>query len=245
MRSGWSSEAETTTPLSGSDAEAASPRLSTELLALADTEEHDELTLGGLMDRLQGRIYTLFLILLSLPFCQPVLLPGLSTPFGLVIALLGLRFAFRQHPWLPRRLLETHLSGRVVPAILRASAKLLSVMEKLLHPRMVGLFDRNLTPLTLLVFAFGFVAIVADTAGGILLGKLWCRLSGGRVNPLVGAAGISTYPMAARLVQTEGQRWNKQNFLLMHAMAANTGGQIGSIMAAAIMISVLKALGVL
>lgn len=133
------------TPLSGSDAEAASPRLSTELLALADTEEHDELTLGGLMDRLQGRVYTLFLILLSLPFCQPVLLPGLSTPFGLVIALLGLRFAFRQHPWLPRRLLETRLSGRVVPAILRASAKLLSVMEKLLHPRMVGLFDRNLT----------------------------------------------------------------------------------------------------
>lgn len=102
-----------------------------------------------------------------------------------------------------------------------------------------------LTPVTLLVFALGFVAIVADTAGGILLGKLWCRLSGGRVNPLVGAAGISAYPMAARLVQTEGQRWNKQNFLLMHAMAANTGGQIGSIMAAAIMLSVLKALGVL
>lgn len=128
-------------------------RLSAELLALADAEEHDELTLGGLMDRLQGRIYTLFLILLSLPFCQPVLLPGLSTPFGVVIALLGLRFAFRQHPWLPQRLLATRLTGRAVPAILRASAKLLGLMEKLLHPRMVRIFDNHITQfLTGLVF---------------------------------------------------------------------------------------------
>jgi len=98
---------------------------------------------------------------------------------------------------------------------------------------------------TLFVFALGLFAIVIDTAGGILLGKLWYLLSGGKVNPLVGAAGISAYPMAARLVQTEGQRHDKQNFLLMHAMGANTGGQIGSVMAAAIMLSILKGLGVL
>lgn len=98
---------------------------------------------------------------------------------------------------------------------------------------------------TLMVFGLGLLAIVVDTAGGILLGKLWYVLSRGKVNPLVGAAGISAYPMAARLVQTEGQRWNKHNFLLMHAMGANTGGQIGSIMAAAIMLSVLKGLGIL
>lgn len=98
---------------------------------------------------------------------------------------------------------------------------------------------------TLLVFGLGLIAIVVDTAGGIMLGKLWYLLSGGKVNPLIGAAGISAYPMAARLVQAEGQRWNKQNFLLMHAMAANTGGQIGSVMAAAIMLSVLKGLGVI
>ena len=102
-----------------------------------------------------------------------------------------------------------------------------------------------LTKETLLVFALGFIAIVTDTAGGIMLGKIWCWLSGGKVNPLVGAAGISAYPMAARLVQTEGQRWNKHNFLLMHAMAANTGGQVGSVMAAAIMLSVLKGMGIL
>ena len=98
---------------------------------------------------------------------------------------------------------------------------------------------------TMLVFALGLVAIVIDTVGGLLLGKLWYLLSGGRINPLIGAAGISAYPMAARLVQNEGQRWDKQNFLLMHAMAANTGGQIGSVMAAAIMLSVLKGLGVI
>lgn len=98
---------------------------------------------------------------------------------------------------------------------------------------------------TLLIFALGLIAIIIDTAGGILLGKLWYVLSGGKVNPLVGAAGISAYPMAARLVQNEGQRWNKQNYLLMHAMGANTGGQIGSVMAAAIMLSVLKGLGLI
>lgn len=98
---------------------------------------------------------------------------------------------------------------------------------------------------TLLVFGLGLIAIVVDTAGGILLGKIWYVLSGGKVNPLLGAAGISAYPMAARLVQSEGQRWNKQNHLLMHAMGANTGGQIGSVMAAAIMLSVLKGLGII
>lgn len=98
---------------------------------------------------------------------------------------------------------------------------------------------------TLLVFGLGLVAIIVDTAGGILLGKIWYVLSGGKVNPLLGAAGISAYPMAARLVQNEGQRWNKQNHLLMHAMAANTGGQVGSVMAAAIMLSVLKGLGII
>ena len=102
-----------------------------------------------------------------------------------------------------------------------------------------------LTRETLMVFGLGFVAIVIDTVGGILLGKIWYLLSGGKVNPLVGAAGISAYPMAARLVQREGQRWNKHNYLLMHAMGANTGGQIGSVMAAAIMLSLLKGLGVI
>ncbi len=102
-----------------------------------------------------------------------------------------------------------------------------------------------LKPQTLLVFALGFMAIVVDTVGGLLLGKLWYHLSGGKMNPLVGAAGISAYPMAARIVQTEGLRNNHQNHLLMHAMGANTGGQIGSVMAASIMLAILKGMGLI
>jgi oxaloacetate decarboxylase beta subunit len=70
-----------------------------------------------------------------------------------------------------------------------------------------------------------------------------CITSGGKINPLIGAAGVSAYPMAARVVQAEGQRYNRRNYLLMHAMGANTGGQLGSVMAAAIMLAVVTGLG--
>ncbi len=102
-----------------------------------------------------------------------------------------------------------------------------------------------LKPTTLAIFALGFVAICLDTVVGVLFGKIWYVLSGGKINPLIGAAGISAYPMAARVVQTQGQRYDKQNFLLMHAMGANTGGQIGSVAAAAVMLSVLKGMGLI
>ena len=80
----------------------------------------------------------------------------------------------------------------------------------------------------------------ASATAGVYVGG-----SGGRINPMIGAAGISAYPMAARVVQAQGQRFNKQNFLLMHAMGANTGGQIGSVAAAAVMLSVLKGMGLI
>jgi sodium ion-translocating decarboxylase beta subunit len=102
-----------------------------------------------------------------------------------------------------------------------------------------------LTPQTLLIFGLGFIAICLDTVAGVLFGKLVCWLSGGKVNPLIGAAGISAYPMASRVVQQQGQRYDKRNYLLMHAAGANTGGQIGSVMAAAVMLSVLKGMGVI
>jgi sodium ion-translocating decarboxylase beta subunit len=98
---------------------------------------------------------------------------------------------------------------------------------------------------TLAVFALGFVAICFDTIAGIFLGKIMCFVTGGKINPLIGAAGISAYPMAARVVQVQGQKYDKRNYLLMHAMGANTGGQIGSVMAAAVMLSVLKGMGLI
>jgi oxaloacetate decarboxylase beta subunit len=102
-----------------------------------------------------------------------------------------------------------------------------------------------LKPTTLAIFGLGFIAICMDTVAGVLFGKLVCWLTGGKVNPLIGAAGISAYPMAARVVQTQGLRYDKKNHLLMHAAGANTGGQIGSVVAAAVMLSVLKGMGLI
>jgi len=102
-----------------------------------------------------------------------------------------------------------------------------------------------LTPQTLIILVLGFLAICLDTACGVLLGKLMSVLTGGKINPLIGAAGISAYPMSARVVQKEGHKYNPKNFLLMHVMGANTGGQVGSVMAAAVMLSILKGMGII
>lgn len=104
--------------------------------------------------------------------------------------------------------------------------------------------DKFLRGETLLVLALGLIAICLDTAVGVLFGKVMCVLTGGKINPLIGAAGISAFPMSARVVQVEGQRYNKKSYLLMHAMSANAGGQIGSVIAAAVMLSVLKGMGI-
>ena len=104
--------------------------------------------------------------------------------------------------------------------------------------------EKFLQQQTLIVLVLGFIAISLDTVMGVLFGKLMCLLSGGKINPLIGAAGISAFPMSARVVQTEGQRYNKKNHLLMHALSANAGGQVGSIIAAAVMLSVLAGMGI-
>jgi len=98
---------------------------------------------------------------------------------------------------------------------------------------------------TLIILALGFLAICLDTVCGVLFGKVMKVVTRGKVNPLIGAAGISAYPMSARVVQREGQKYDPKNFLLMHAMGANTGGQVGSVMAAAVMLSVLRGMGII
>ena len=98
---------------------------------------------------------------------------------------------------------------------------------------------------TLIILVLGLLAIGLDTVCGVLFGKLMRVLTGGKVNPLIGAAGISAFPMAARVVQREGAKYNKKSYLLMHAMGANAGGQIGSVIAAAVMLSVLAGMGII
>jgi carboxybiotin decarboxylase len=84
---------------------------------------------------------------------------------------------------------------------------------------------------TLVIIGMGLVAFILDTAAGVLFGKVMCVATGGKVNPLIGASGISAFPMSARVVQRVGQESDLSNFLLMHAMGSNTAGQIGSVMA--------------
>ena len=90
---------------------------------------------------------------------------------------------------------------------------------------------------TLMIFGLGIVAFSIATASGVLGGKLMCKLTKGQVNPMIGAAGVSAVPMAARVVQKEGQREDPTNFLLMHAMGPNVAGVIGSAIAAGILLS--------
>lgn len=94
--------------------------------------------------------------------------------------------------------------------------------------------ERFLQAETIKVIALGLIAFAFSTVGGILLGKLMCWLSGGKINPLIGSAGVSAVPMAARVSQVEGQKANPSNFLLMHAMGPNVAGVIGSAVAAGI-----------
>ena len=90
---------------------------------------------------------------------------------------------------------------------------------------------------TLGIVLLGLVAFCFSTIGGLLLGKLMCKLTGGKVNPLIGSAGVSAVPMAARVSQTVGQKENPSNFLLMHAMGPNVAGVIGSAVAAGVFLS--------
>ncbi|BDM65389.1 oxaloacetate decarboxylase subunit beta [Shewanella sp. NFH-SH190041] len=92
---------------------------------------------------------------------------------------------------------------------------------------------------TLGILLLGAVAFAIGTASGVLMAKLMCRLSGGKVNPLIGAAGVSAVPMAARVVNKVGLEANGQNFLLMHAMGPNVAGVLGSAVAAGILLAVL------
>jgi sodium ion-translocating decarboxylase beta subunit len=93
---------------------------------------------------------------------------------------------------------------------------------------------------TIEIIFLGLLAFAGWTAGGVLLGKLMYVLSGGKVNPLIGSAGVSAVPMAARVAQMVGQRENPSNFLLMHAMGPNVAGVIGTAVAAGVMLTLLQ-----
>jgi oxaloacetate decarboxylase beta subunit len=91
--------------------------------------------------------------------------------------------------------------------------------------------DEFLRGETIMIYVMGVVAFAVGTAAGVMFGKIMYLASGRRVNPLIGAAGISAFPMAARVVQKVGLEANPHNHLIMHAAGANTAGQIASVVA--------------
>jgi oxaloacetate decarboxylase beta subunit len=169
-----------------------------------------------------------------------ILFPILVTLFTAVVAPMGIPL---MGPLMLGNLMKE--SG-CVERLANASANEIANVVTLLLGLTIGATmeaSQFLNVRTLGIFALGFVAITFDTAMGVLFGKLMCFATGGKINPLIGAAGISAFPMSARVVQTVGLQYNKKSHLLMHAMGANTGGQIGSVMAAAIMLSIVSGMG--
>lgn len=96
-----------------------------------------------------------------------------------------------------------------------------------------------LRPDTIMIFVMGLIAFAMDTAAGVMFGKILCHLSGKKINPLIGAAGISAFPMSARVVQKVGLQEDPYNHLLMHAAGANTAGQIASVVAGGAILALL------
>ena len=128
----------------------------------------------------------------------------------------------------------------VVPNLVNAAGNFILYIVTILLGVCVGATataDIFLTLDTLKIVLLGVIAFSFATASGVLFGKVMCKATRGKINPMIGAAGVSAVPMAARVVQKEGQREDPSNFLLMHAMGPNVAGVIGSAVAAGILLT--------
>ena len=132
---------------------------------------------------------------------------------------------------------ETGVTDRLSDTMQNALMNIITILlSTSVGATMVG--SNFLTVQTLLIVALGVVAFMLSTAGGMVGGVLMYKLTKGKVNPLIGSAGVSAVPMAARVSNTIGQKYNPANFLLMHAMGPNVAGVIGSAIAAGFLLSV-------
>ncbi len=132
---------------------------------------------------------------------------------------------------------ETGCTDRLSDTVQNALMNIVTILlSTAVGATMVG--SSFLTVNTLKIVLLGVIAFGLSTAGGLLGGNVMCKLTGGKVNPLIGSAGVSAVPMAARVANVQGQKANSSNFLLMHAMGPNVAGVIGSAIAAGFLLSV-------
>jgi len=132
---------------------------------------------------------------------------------------------------------ETGVTDRLSDTVQNALMNIVTILlSTAVGATMVG--ETFLTVSTLSIVLLGVIAFGISTAGGLLGGQVMCKLTRGKVNPLIGSAGVSAVPMAARVANTVGQKNNPSNFLLMHAMGPNVAGVIGSAIAAGFLLSV-------
>ena len=132
---------------------------------------------------------------------------------------------------------ETGVTDRLSDTVQNALMNIVTILlSTAVGATMVG--STFLTGQTLKIVVLGVCAFILSTVGGLLAGKVMCWLTKGKVNPLIGSAGVSAVPMAARVSNVEGQKANPANFLLMHAMGPNVAGVIGSAIAAGFLLSV-------
>lgn len=130
-------------------------KLSEELALILREFEVETVTLREVLGLLHGRGYVLLVMLLALPFCTPVPLPGLSTPFGLIIAIIGMRLALGEKPWLPARLLDTRLPPKIFAKVFALTRKITLGFERLLRPRLLwitgssGLLQLHAVPIVI------------------------------------------------------------------------------------------------
>ena len=132
---------------------------------------------------------------------------------------------------------ETGVTERLSNTVQNALMNIVTILlSTAVGATMIG--SNFLTGQTLLIIVLGVIAFILSTCGGLLGGVALCKLTKGKVNPLIGSAGVSAVPMAARVANKEGQKANPSNFLLMHAMGPNVAGVIGSAIAAGFLLSV-------
>jgi oxaloacetate decarboxylase beta subunit len=133
---------------------------------------------------------------------------------------------------------ETGVTDRLSDTVQNALMNIVTILLSLsVGATMVG--STFLTLQTLLIVGLGVIAFILSTMGGMIGGVIMYKVTKGKINPLIGSAGVSAVPMAARVSNTVGQKYNPSNFLLMHAMGPNVAGVVGSAVAAGLLLSFL------